>query len=173
MLVCILHTVAFVGLPFLVSEEKQLIRVRMKGARFGFIRNRKILATNPEDEPMHDARFEIDQFCAGRDDILNPDLRAVVHADHLYAEPIVRGHREKGAGEHKVGFEHRPRLRSGNASPGERKHRIARNHRNPRRSMRAKPAGDFFRDGGTQMGGDVVARGEWHDGYTKRRTRLR
>ena len=152
-----------------MSTEEHFIGAGLRRARVGCIQSRVIFPSQPEDEALHDVRFELQQLLVRRHRILDPDLDSVLHANHLHAQPVVVGHGEQGTGEHQVGMECFSNLRGGEISPRQRENRVACQYQDPRRTLRGQPPRDFLGNGGAEMFGHVVAGGKRHNRHPQQR----
>ena len=95
-------------------------------------------------------------------------MRAILDADHLRAQPVLRRKDAEGAGQHQVGLERFANLLSRKPATNQGKDRIPGQNGKGRRTRIREPDDSLLGDGQSEMFGNCVQCGEGQDGQTRK-----
>ena len=118
---------------------------------------------------MHQLRLQSGDPVLVHQHIFHPDLRAILDADHLRAQPVLRGKGAEGSGQDQVGFERFANLLSRIPATDQGEDGIPSQNGKGRRTRIREPDDGLFGDSRSEMFGNFVQGGEGQDGQTRKR----
>jgi hypothetical protein len=167
----ILYAMPLESLPFVTAVGKQLVGfallrrgLRYWNSRSSRCRQGQAKTGEAAGEPLDEIAHHLDDEGTVDEQLFGPELAAVIHADHLRAQAVTRGHGAQLAAEHQIGLHLFSHLAWRNAAASEGKDGIAGQDDGNGDLTGTEPGRGVFGDGRTEILGNAECGQKGKDG---------